>query len=360
MNSFKFPLITLILFALSINSMAQSDNTNKSYFKQLYNDLPTPNVYRTASGYPGHEYYQQKADYVIDITLDDEKQTITGSETVTYTNNSPDALPYLWIQLDQNMRAKDSDTRKISSMKVGDELSFEELDKYINPFDGGFKLKKVTDSRGNDIEYTINKTMMRLDMPQALKPGSSYSFKIEWWYNINDRMKIGGRSGYEYFSEEDNYLYTIAQFYPRMAVYNDAEGWQNKQFLGRGEFTLPFGDYDVSITVPSDHVVGATGLLQNSSDVMTSKQRKRFADAKDNTKEPTLIITQEEAEENEKEKAKGTKTWKFNAENVRDFGFASSRKFIWDAMGVKLDGKTVMAMSYYPKEGNPLWEQYLY
>ena len=358
MRFFNFTLITLIFIAVSFNLMAQSENTNKSYFKQLYNDLPTPNVYRTASGYPGHEYYQQKADYIIDITLDDEKQTITGSETVTYTNNSPDALPYLWIQLDQNMRAKDSDTRKIQSLHVDENLSFEELDKYINPFDGGFKLKKVSDSKGNDLKYTVNKTMMRIDLPQALKSGSSYSFKIEWWYNINDRMKIGGRSGYEYFPEEDNYLYTIAQFFPRMAVYNDAEGWQNKQFLGRGEFTLPFGDYTVNITVPSDHVVGATGVLQNPSDVMTSKQRKRLADAKENIKEPTLIITQAEAEENEKEKAKGTKTWKFKAENVRDFGFASSRKFIWDAMGVKIGNKTVMAMSYYPKEGNPLWEQF--
>ena len=354
----KNNLLLGLVSILALTGFAQSDNTNKSYFKQLYDELPTPNAFRTASGYPGFQYYQQKADYVMNIELDDENQRIYGDETVTYTNNSPDVLPYLWVQLDQNMRAKDSDTRKIQSMNIGDSLSFEALDKYINPFDGGFKLEKVTDSRGKNLAYTVNKTMMRIDLPQPLKPGASTSFKIKWWYNINDRMKIGGRSGYEYFEEEDNYLYTIAQFFPRMAVYNDAEGWQNKQFLGRGEFTLPFGDYEVNITVPSDHVVASTGELQNMGEVMTSTQRKRFAKAKENTKEPVLIITQEEAEENEKEKAKGTKTWKYKATNVRDFGFASSRKFMWDAMAVKFGSRTVMAMSYYPKEGNPLWEQY--
>ncbi len=355
---FQKLLFLAAIFSISSAAYAQSNNTNKSYFKQLYNELPTPNSFRTASGYPGHEYYQQKADYVMNITLDDKNQRIYGDETVTYTNNSPDILPYLWVQLDQNMRAKDSDTRKIQSMNIGDSLSFEALDKYINPFDGGFKLEKVTDSRGKDLDYTVNKTMMRIDLDQPLKPGATTSFKIKWWYNINDRMKIGGRSGYEYFEEEDNYLYTIAQFFPRMAVYNDAEGWQNKQFLGRGEFTLPFGDYEVNITVPADHVVASTGELQNMNDVMTSTQRKRYAKAKENTEAPVLIITQAEAEENEKEKEKGTKTWKYKAANVRDFAFASSRKFMWDAMAVKFGNRTVMAMSYYPKEGNPVWEQY--
>jgi len=199
---------------------------------------------------------------------------------------------------------------------------------------------------------------MRVDLPTPLLPGGTYTLKIGYWYNINDRGEIGGRSGYEYFPKDDNYLYTIAQFYPRMAVYNEVEGWQNKQFLGNGEFTLPFGDYKVNITVPSDHIVGATGTLTNSSSVLTAEQRARFKKAQTEYLKPVIIVTQAEAEEKEKTKAKGTKTWSFSATNVRDFAFASSRKFIWDAMGTKYNGNFTMAMSYYPKEGNPLWEQY--
>ncbi|MGB2290612.1 MAG: M1 family metallopeptidase, partial [Schleiferiaceae bacterium] len=196
------------------------------------------------------------------------------------------------------------------------------------------------------------------DLPSPLRKGQSFSFKIKWWFNINDRMDIGGRSGYEYFEEDDNYLYTIAQFFPRMAVYNDVEGWQNKQFLGQGEFTLPFGDYKVSITVPTDHVVASTGTLTNASRVLTSAQRARLAKAEKSFDDPVIIVTQDEAIEAEQNKAKSTKTWVFEAENVRDFAFATSRKFIWDAQAVDINGKTTMAMSYYPKEGNPLWEQY--
>jgi len=199
--------------------------------------------------------------------------------------------------------------------------------------------------------------MLRINLEKPLLPHSSISFKVKWWYNVNDRMAVGGRSGYEHFEKDDNYLYTIAQFFPRMCVYNDVTGWQNKQFLGSGEFTLPFGDYDVSITVPSDHIVGATGELQNGNSVLTAEQRKRFEQAK-LTDSPVLIVTQAEAEKKEANKEKGTKTWNFKAINVRDFAFATSRKFIWDAQAVKVGGKTVMAMSYYPKEGNPMWERY--
>jgi len=326
-------------------------------FEQLGTDLPTPTSYRTASGAPGHEYYQQKADYEIDVRLDDNKQTITGSETITYTNNSPDALEYLWLQLDQNMRAKDSDTKKIATMNLDDGSSYNGIKALHNDFDGGFKLTKVTDNDGNELPYTVVKTMMRINLDTPLKSGDSYSMKIEYWYNINDRMQIGGRSGYEYFEEEDNYLYTIAQFFPRMCVYNEVEGWQNKQFLGRGEFTLPFGDYKVNITVPDDHIVGSTGTLQNPKEVLSQEQIDRFEEAKSASK-PVMIVNQKEAEKAEKGKPSGEKTWTFHAENVRDFAFASSRKFIWDAMGVDIEGKTIMAMSYYPKEGNPLWEQY--
>ena len=237
-------------------------------------------------------------------------------------------------------------------------MSFGQLENYHNDFDGGFKLEAVTDQSGKPMKYVVNKTMMRIDLPQPLKSKGSVSFNIKWWYNVNDRMKIGGRSGFEYFEEDDNYLYTVAQFYPRLCVYSDVEGWQNKQFLGRGEFTLTFGNFKASITVPSDHVVASTGVLQNPKDVLTSTQRSRLAKAKTSYDKPVIIVTEEEAKEAEKNKAKGKKTWIYKAENVRDFGFATSRKFIWDAMGVKFGNRTVLAMSYYPKEGNPLWEQY--
>lgn len=339
-----------------LSIMATAQDLNK--FRQLGEDLPTPNVYRTASGAPGHDYWQQQADYVINLELDDEKQIITGDEVITYTNNSPDVLTYLWVQLDQNMRAKDSDTYKIQESKIGNKETLTSIQRFEgSDFDGGFKIEYVKDANDKPLPHTINKTMMRVDLPVALKPGGKYSFKIKWSYNINDRMKIGGRSGYEYFEEEDNYLYTIAQFYPRMVMYNDIYGWQHKQFLGRGEFTLCFGNYTVNITVPSDHIVGSTGTLQNASEILTKEQQAAFEKAK-TAKEPVIIVSQNEAEKKEKTHAKDKKTWTYYAENVRDFGFATSRKFIWDAMGVQFGDRTVMAMSYYPKEGNPLWEQY--
>ena len=347
------------MLLLGFSTSAQ-ENTNTSKFKQLSEILPTPNVYRTASGAPGHEYYQQKADYVINVQLDEKNHVITGDETITYTNNSPDVLNYLWIQLDQNVRAKNSASQLTSSGSMDDNLSFRSLKRMHDKmnFDGGFKLELITDVNGNDLPFTVNETMMRIEPLKPLKKGQSFSFKIKYSYNINDRMKIGGRSGYEYFEDEGNAIYTIAQFFPRMAVYNEVEGWQNKQFLGRGEFTLPFGDYKVNITVPADHIVSATGELKNASSVLTKTQIKRWEKAKNNYKEPVIIVKQDEATENEKKKSESLKTWRFEAKNVRDFGWASSRKFIWDAMAVDIAGKSVMAYSYYPKEGNPLWEKY--
>ena len=353
-----FSIIYFLIFLLNF-LLAQDTGMNENDFRQLKQELATPNVYRTASGAPGHEYYQQKADYQISVILDDEKQTLKGEETITYKNNSPDVLTYLWVQLDQNMRAKDSETNAIATNSINNgRMEVKDLKKLHNDFDGGFKLDYIKDASGADLPYVVNKTMMRVDLPKALKPGGSYSFKIKWWYNINNRIKIGGRSGFEHFEEGDNLVYTIAQFFPRMAVYNDVEGWQNKQFLGRGEFTLPFGDYKVNITAPADHIIGSTGTLQNASSVLTTEQQARLKTAK-TASEPVLIVTQEEAEAAEKQKATKSKTWIFHATNVRDFAFASSRKFIWDAIGVKLDdGSTTMAMSFYPKEGNPLWGQY--
>ena len=355
-NKITLSLLMVLVFPLLMT--AQIENTNKSKFRQLYQEFPTPNSFRTASGAPGHEYYQQKADYVMHIELDDENQRVYGDEVVTYHNNSPDPLTYLWLQLDQNMRAKDSDTHKIRSSEIDGKMSFRQLKSLHNRFDGGFNIEYVKDANGKPMEYFVNKTMMRIDLPKPLQKGESVSFKIKWWYNVQSRMDWGGRSGYEPFEEDGNNLYTIAQFFPRMAVYNDEEGWQNKQFLGRGEFTLTFGDYEVHITVPADHVVAATGELQNEKQVLTSTQRKRLEEARKSTEKPVLIITEEEAIANESSRSTDKKTWVYKAENVRDFAFASSRKFIWDAMGVKFGDRTVLAMSAYPKEGNPLWEKY--
>ncbi|MBW3128063.1 M1 family metallopeptidase [Hymenobacter profundi] len=338
-------------------ALAQSTNSGTDKFAQLGPELPTPNEYRTASGAPGHAYWQQRADYNIKVKLDDEKQAITGSEDITYTNLSPDELPYLWVQLDQNIMDKNSMTTATQTNQLQTRMPFQAMD-YIerSEFDGGFKIESVK-LKGAALKHTINHTMMRIDLPTPLKPKQSVTFSIAWHYNINDQTKISQRSGYEFFPKDGNYLYEIAQFYPRMAVYSDFQGWQNKQFLGAGEFALPFGDYRVSITAPSDHIVGSTGTLQNPNEVLTSTQRQRLASAQGASK-PVLIVTQAEAEQAEKGKPKGTKTWTYAAKNVRDFAWASSRKFIWDAMGIKQGGKNVLCMSYYPKEGNPLWGQY--
>ncbi len=350
---------TLLLIAILACSFLQAQNTNTNKFRQLDTELPTPNVYRNAAGAPGHEYWQQKADYKMSIEVDDKTQKIYGQEVITYTNNSPDDLEYLWLQLDQNMRALDSDTYKVRTSSINDKMSLRQLERLEPTFDGGFKIDHVKNTEGSDLDYTINKTMMRIDLDNPLKAGDKFSFDIKWWYNVNDRMKIGGRSGYEHFTENDNYLYTIAQFFPRMVSYNDDQGWQNKQFLGNGEFALTFGDYEVDITVPSDHMVAATGVLMNEEDVLTKKQQERFEEARNEFDKPVFIVTQDEAEKIEKKKASGKSTWKFKAKNVRDFAFANSRKFIWDAMNVKqADGSTVLAMSMYPKEGNPIWEKF--
>ena len=349
----KHTQIILLGISLFVISLAQGQKK----FAQIEELIPTPNEYRNAAGAPGYNYYQQQADYKMNIVIDDATQMLTGDEVITYTNNSPDALSYLWLQLDQNLFSKTSDTKLIQVEKMEDFRDISQLKRKMFDYDGGFKIEDITSLNGSNLKYSINKTMLRIDLDKPLKTGSSISFKIKWWYNINDRMAVGGRSGYEYFEKEDNYIYTVAQFFPRMCVYDDVSGWQNKQFLGRGEFTLPFGNYDVSITVPSDHILGATGELQNSSSILSPDQRKRLEQAK-KSDSPVLIVTEEEAKASEVAHSKATKTWKFKASNVRDFAFASSRKFIWDAQNTTVGGKDVLCMSYYPKEGNPLWERY--
>jgi len=349
------------IFLILVSSFVWAQKEHKTNaFTQLGTMLRSPNAYRNAAGRPGYKYWQQKADYSINVTLDDNKQTLNGIETITYTNNSPDALPYLWVQLDQNIRDENSITMQTRSSSIGKKMSFGTYGYYLGQmnFDGGYKIQSVKDLQGADLPYIINYTMMRIDLPQSLKPGEKFSFSIKWWYNINNRLKIRGRGGYEHFAEDGNNVYTISQFYPRMAVYSDFEGWQNKQYIGIGEFALTFGDFDVKIMVPSDFEVAATGELQNKQDVMSANEIKRFEQAQKSFTKPVIIVSEAEARKKESKHAKDNKTWHFKAQNVRDFAFAGSRKFIWDAMGVKFGNRTVMAMSFYPKEGNPLWEKY--
>ena len=357
----KIGLVLSLMLLGAMQSFAQHPDQNHAVrFEQLGSMLRTPNVYRTASGAPGHMYWQQKANYLIEVELNDDNQSIKGSETVTYFNNSPDQLTYLWIQLDQNNRSKDSDTPKVTESTINPQMSLRQLEGILwHSDDYDLKIASIKDATGQPLHIAINKTMMRVDLPKPLAAGESFQFTIDWSFNIHDRVGfIGGRPGYEFFPKDGNYLYTMAEWFPRLAVYSDFQGWQNKQFLGSGEFALTFGDYEVRITVPADHMVGATGVLQNPEDVLSATELTRWNTAQKTYDKPVIIRTQAEAEALEKKKATTKKTWVYKAENVRDFAWTSSRKFIWDAMAVKLGGKDVMAMSYYGKEGNPLWEQY--
>ncbi len=359
--AFSFLFIATAVMAQDASKKRQKGHTDQNKFRQLKDVLPTPNNRRTASGAPGYEYTQQKVDYVMDIVVDEDKNLLTGNESITYQNNSKDYLEYLWVQLDQNMRAPDSKTPLAKSEDLGNTAfngpaTFTK-NNLTKPADFGFKIKEVNNATGGSLSYTVNRTMMRINLPQPLAPGNTFEFSIRWNYLINNSVTDGGRSGFELFPD-GNKNFTIAQFFPRLAVYDNVEGWQNMQFWGRSEWALEFGDYDVKITVPADHIVDATGELLNEKKVLTKEQRIRFEKARTSFKDPVFIVTQEEAEKAEKLKSKKSKTWHFNAKNVRDFAFASSRKYIWDAMAVNINGKTVMAVSLYPKEGNPLWEEH--
>ncbi|MDB4714648.1 M1 family metallopeptidase [Flavobacteriaceae bacterium] len=341
-------------------SKNQAGHKNTNNFKQLYEEFATPNRFRTASGAPGVDYYQQQVDYVMDIELDDANKKLYGKETITYTNNSPDELTYLWVQLDQNIREKDAPALEKNGSGVSPltRVASFATKNMKDPFEGGFNIEYVRDSNGKSLKTITNQTMMRVDLPAPLKSGQKFVFSIKWWYNINDHVNDGGRSGYEYFAKDDNRAYVIAQFFPRLAVYNDVEGWQNYQFWGNGEFALNFGNYEVNITVPEDHIMEATGELQNPKEVLSRKEYQRYKQAQNTFDKPVLIVTQDEVIAKEATKATKKSTWKFVAENVRDFGFATSRRFIWDMMAVKVGDKNVIAASLYPKEGNPLWEEY--
>ncbi|AYO58819.1 aminopeptidase [Chryseobacterium sp. 6424] len=353
-------LLPISLFAQNIQNNAVSNHGNK--FEQLGTILPTPNVYRTASGAPGQAYWQNRADYEITAYLDEDKRNLRGSETVTYYNNSPDDLDYLWLQLDENQQssvknAGYEDRSVIPKQLTTDRLAVTQLPAADNGY--GVTLRKVTDAAGKPLKYVVNKTMMRIDLPKVLKKGEKFIFKIDWDYNIPNRIEMGGRGGYEYFPEDGNDLYTITQWFPRMCVYSDFKGWQNNQFTGRGEFALAFGDYKVTMNVPADHIVASTGVGKNFEQVLTPAQLQRWKQAQ-TASEPLEIVTLEEAKKAEKNKSKQRKTWVFEAENVRDFAWTSSRKFVWDAMKVVIpeNNNQVMAMSLYPKEAYHLYRKF--
>ncbi|MEO8764619.1 MAG: M1 family metallopeptidase [Ginsengibacter sp.] len=361
MRKYSLLLLTValpgLIFAQDIKNNPTSDHGNK--FEQLGTILPSPNEYRTASGAPGPKYWQQRCDYNITAELDEKNLRLNGRETVTYYNNSPDALEYLWLQLDENQHSAKNNAGYQESSAMAKIMSDVDLQSVtgITDREYGDDILKVTDDGGKPLQYTVNKTMMRIELPQVLKPGQKFAFSIDWNYNIINRIKYSGRGGYEYFAEDGNCLFTITQWYPRLCVYSDFQGWQNHQFAGNGEFALTFGNFNVKMTVPADHVVGATGECQNYKDVLTPAQYQRWQKAQ-SAIEPVEIVTLDEAKEREKAKSTQKKTWIFKADMVRDFGWTSSRKFIWDAMPAYVEGKKILCMSYYGKEAYPLYRRF--
>ncbi|MGQ0829112.1 MAG: M1 family metallopeptidase [Bacteroidota bacterium] len=352
-------IITTSVFSQDIQNNPKSNHGNK--FEQLGTILPDANNFRSASGAPGNQYWQQRADYEIDAFLNEKELKLEGTEQITYYNNSPDVLTYLWLQLDENQHHPDNEANYFDENKTTKPLTNIQLDALDvkDQLKGhGVNILSVTDATGKPLPYKINYTMMRIDLPQPLKSKEQIIFKIKWSYKIPERLRVGGRGGYERFEEDGNSLFTITQWYPRMCVYNDYGGWNNKQFTGRGEFSLAFGNYKVRMKVPADHIIASTGTCDNYADVLTPAQLAKWKQAQSSDK-PIEIVTQEEAKAKEKNPEKEKfKTWNYTAENVRDFAWGSSRKFIWDAMGLKQDNKTVMCMSYFPKEAYALWSRY--
>ncbi len=346
-------------FAQNIQNNPASNHGNK--FEQLGTILPDANGYRAASGAPGHEYWQQRADYQIDAQLDEKDLRLHGQETITYHNNSPDVLTYLWLQLDENEHKPGAENNNFSESPIETPLTdfqLEKLDFRKNLAEFGVNIESVTDAAGNPLAYTINNTMMRVDLPKPLPTKQQYVFKIKWNYKIVPRLKVGGRGGYELFEGDGNRVFTISQWYPRMCVYSDYQGWNNKQFTGRGEFALVFGNFSVNMKVPADHVIASTGTCQNLSEVLTPAQFSRWKTAQQSDT-PVEVVTLEEAKMREqKPEQERYVTWKFKAENVRDFAWGSSRKFVWDAMSQPIEGKKVMCMSFYPKEAYALYSRY--
>jgi hypothetical protein len=360
MRRFLFALLGSGLLVITAKAQNNPGSNHGNKFEELGTILPTPNEYRTASGAPGPKYWQQRCDYDIKCELDEEKLRLSGIETISYFNNSPDELRYLWLQLDENEHSAKNNANYQSGSTMQQKLSdsaLEAMERKTNPNDFGENIEKITDASGKPLNYMINKTMMRVELPVPLKPGQKFIFRVSWNYHISNRLKEGGRGGYEYFPEDGNYLFTISQWYPRLCVYSDFQGWQNHQFAGRGEFALTFGNFKVQMTVPADHVIGATGECLNYQQVLPPMQLARWQKAQ-TAKEPLEIVTLDEAKAAEKNKSKAKKTWIFKADNVRDFAWGSSRKFIWDAMPAWVEGKKVMCMSYYGKEAYNLYRKF--
>ena len=376
MKKIIYTLSAVILpIAMSSTVLASAiEQTKGSYidkFRQLDEALPTPNVYRSAAGEPGENYWQQRVNYDIDVQLDEKKRRISGSQKIEYKNNSPHTLKYLWLQLDQNVFKNDSIAETTQTFKSTltslpadkpAKLSLGDLrrQQFMSDNELGYTISNVKDDNGNELRVTVVDTLMRIDLNKPLKPGKEAEFSMNFAFNLVEEDAVGARSGYEHFEKDGNDIFLVAQWFPRLAAYTDYEAWTNKTFLGGGEFTLEFGDYDVEITVPADHIVSATGKLNNASSVLTSTQRKRLKQA-EKAKRPVFIVSEEEALDNEKSSTDKTKTWHFKANNVRDFAWASSRKFMWDAKGYQQGGDEqplVMAMSFYPKEGGDLWKKY--
>jgi len=361
----QLTVFALLLFvgicagAQDIKNNPGSNHGNR--FEQLGTILPTANEYRTASGAPGPKYWQQRCDYDITCELDEPNRRLTGKETLTYHNNSPDVLTYLWLQLDENEHSDKNNAGYEDSDNMPRGVTERSILNYSGKIDKdkeyGFNITRCADALGKKLNYTINKTMMRVELPTPLKPGQKFIFSIDWNYNIIERTKYGGRGGFENFPEDGNDLYTMAQWFPRLCVYSDFQGWQHHQFTGRGEFALTFGNYKVAMTVPADHVVMATGEGQNYAQVLSATEMARWQKAQTAT-DVIEIVTLDEAIAKEKQKSKAKKTWVFKADMVRDFAWGSSRKFIWDAMPIKVEGKKVMCMSGYGKEAYGLYRKF--
>jgi len=374
----SFSGVCLVLAASLITSVngqgiQQTKGSFEDKFRQLDEVLPTANIYRNAAGQPGHYYWQQEVDYNIQVSLDEDSQRITGSESIRYKNNSPDTLTYLWLQLDQNRFRPDSRAEMSATFNASspDQDSAARLSlgrlramQYMEDMELGYEINSVSQADGSQLPYSVVGTLMRVDLDTPLLPGSTMEFAIDYAYNIVNGDVLRPRGGFEHFPDDENeggnYIFLLSQWFPRLVAYTDYEGWTNKEFLGAGEFTLEFGDYEVAITVPADHIVSATGAMQNQDEVLTATQRQRLLEA-ETAARPVYIVTPAEALENERAGTSETATWLFAAQNVRDFAWASSRKFIWDAKGhhqPDADQELVMAMSFFPREGDPLWSDY--
>ena len=374
-------LTLLPISTLHADAIKQTKGNFEDKFRQLDEVLPTPNVYRNAAGEPGHQYWQQQVDYTIAARLIEDQRRLEATQDITYYNNSPDTLKYLWVQLDQNKFKDDSmsaltttfggiGNRGPGTKSISDDepaqisLSALRRQQFVDDTELGYTISRVVDGLGNALSYTTVGTLMRVDLLTPLKSGERTRFTMDFAFNIVEEDAVSARAGYEHFPDDaregGNDIFLLAQWFPRLAAYTDYEAWTNKEFIGRGEFTLEFGNYDVSLTVPADHIVSATGVLQNPKDVLTAEQQRRLDQAK--TAERTVfVVTEEEALENEKAGTSDSKTWRFTAKNVRDFAWASSRKFMWDARGYQQGGDVmpvVMAMSFFPKEGGDLWKKY--